>query len=451
MGQKITQPLPPFSAELYQQKIVEVNPVNRGGQVEKVVGLTIEAQGPPSFVGEICSFETLSGQKVMGEVVGFREGKVLLLPLGEMEGIGPGTPVLALDQTLTTPVGEGLLGRVLDGLGRPLDGQGKLKTTDCYPLMASPPNPLARARIKTPLSLGVKAIDGLLTSGQGQRLGIFAGSGVGKSTLLGMIARNSDADINVIGLIGERGREVKEFIEKDLGPEGLARSVVVAATSDQPALVRIKGAYTATAIAEYFRDQGANVLLMMDSVTRFALAQREVGLAVGEPPATRGYTPSVFALIPKLLERSGTAEQGTITALYTVLVEGDDMNEPVADTVRGTLDGHIVLSRALAHENHYPAIDILASVSRLMIDLASAEHQKAAALLRELLAVYTANEDLINIGAYVQGSNPRVDLAIKMYPGIQRFLRQAVQDSFSPEQTVELLKNLVAEVEEGVL
>ena len=451
MRQKITQPLPPFSAELYQQKIVEVNPVNRGGQVEKVVGLTIEAQGPPSFVGEICSFETLSGQKVMGEVVGFREGKVLLLPLGEMEGIGPGTPVLALDQTLTTPVGEGLLGRVLDGLGRPLDGQGKLKTTDCYPLMASPPNPLARARIKTPLSLGVKAIDGLLTSGQGQRLGIFAGSGVGKSTLLGMIARNSDADINVIGLIGERGREVKEFIEKDLGPEGLARSVVVAATSDQPALVRIKGAYTATAIAEYFRDQGANVLLMMDSVTRFALAQREVGLAVGEPPATRGYTPSVFALIPKLLERSGTAEQGTITALYTVLVEGDDMNEPVADTVRGTLDGHIVLSRALAHENHYPAIDILASVSRLMIDLASAEHQKAAALLRELLAVYTANEDLINIGAYVQGSNPRVDLAIKMYPGIKRFLRQAVQDSFSLEQTVELLKNLVAEVEEGVL
>lgn len=451
MGQMIGPPIPPFSAKQYRQKLIEVNPVNRGGQVEKVVGLTIEAQGPPSYVGETCSFMTLSGQKVMGEVVGFREGKVLLLPLGEMEGIRPGTPVLALDQTLTTPVGAGLLGRVLDGLGRPLDGQGRLESAGCYPLMASAPNPLARARIQTPLSLGVKALDGLLTCGQGQRLGIFAGSGVGKSTLLGMIARNSSADINVIALIGERGREVKEFIEKDLGPEGLARSVVVAATSDQPALVRIKGAYTATAIAEYFRDQGTNVLLMMDSVTRFALAQREVGLAVGEPPATRGYTPSVFALIPKLLERSGTAARGSITALYTVLVEGDDMNEPVADTVRGTLDGHIVLSRALAHENHYPAIDILASVSRLMIDLASTEHQKAAAILRELLAVYRTNEDLINIGAYVAGSNPRVDLAIKMYPEIQKFLRQEVQDSFCLEQTVELLQNLVAEVEEGVL
>ena len=356
-----------------------------------------------------------------------------------------------MNKHFTSLSGGTFIGRVLDGLGYPLDGQGRLETVGCYPLRANAPNPLARARIQTPLSLGVKALDGLLTCGQGQRLGIFAGSGVGKSTLLGMIARNSSADINVIALIGERGREVKEFIEKDLGSEGLARSVVVAATSDQPALVRIKGAYTATAIAEYFRDQGSNVLLMMDSVTRFALAQREVGLAVGEPPATRGYTPSVFALIPKLLERSGTAARGSITALYTVLVEGDDMNEPVADTVRGTLDGHIVLSRALAHENHYPAIDILASVSRLMIDLASAEHQKAAAILRELLAVYRANEDLINIGAYVAGSNPRVDLAIKMYPKIQRFLRQEIQDCFRLEQTVELLQNLVAEVEEGVL
>jgi len=451
MGRTLQKGFPAFCAEQYRKKLTMVQPLCRSGQVEKVVGLTVEAEGPPTYVGEICQLKTRTGQQVLGEVVGFRAGKTLLLPLGEMEGIGPGSEVVALDRTLETPVGEGLLGRVLDGLGRPIDGKERPKASGYYPLVANVLNPLARARIKKPLSLGVKAIDGFLTCGQGQRLGIFAGSGVGKSTLLGMIARNSAADINVIGLIGERGREVKEFIEKDLGPEGLARSVVVAATSDQPALVRIKGAYTATAIAEYFRDQGANVMLMMDSVTRFALAQREVGLAVGEPPATRGYTPSVFALIPKLLERSGTAERGSITALYTVLVEGDDMNEPVADTVRGTLDGHIVLSRALAHENHYPAIDILASVSRLMIDLASEEHRKAAAFIRELMAVYKANEDLITIGAYATGSNPRVDLAIKMYPAIQQFLRQDIQERFSLAQTVELLENLVAEAGEGVL
>ena len=451
MGRTLQEGFPAFCADPYRKKLAAVEPLCRLGQVEKVVGLTLEAEGPPTYVGEVCYLKTRSGQQVLGEVVGFRAGKALLLPLGEMEGIGPGSEVVALDRTLETPVGEGLLGRVLDGLGRPIDGREKPKTSGYYPLMADVRNPLARSRIEKPLSLGVKAIDGLLTCGQGQRLGIFAGSGVGKSTLLGMIARNSAADVNVIGLIGERGREVKEFIEKDLGPEGLARSVVVAATSDQPALVRIKGAYTATAIAEYFRDQGANVMLMMDSITRFALAQREVGLAVGEPPATRGYTPSVFALIPKLLERSGTAERGSITALYTVLVEGDDMNEPVADTVRGTLDGHIVLSRDLAHENHYPAIDILASVSRLMIDLASSEHRKAAATVRELMAVYRANEDLINIGAYAKGSNPRVDLAIKMYPAIQKFLRQDIEENISLAQTVEMLQTLVAEVGEGVL
>lgn len=451
MGRSFQKEIPAFCADHYRKKLTVVEPLSRLGQVEKVVGLTLEAEGPPTYVGEICYLKTRSGQKVLGEVVGFRAGKTLLLPLGEMEGIGPGSEVIALDRTLETPVGEGLLGRVLDGLGRPIDGRGKPQISGYYPLMAEAINPLARARIEKPLSLGVKAIDGFLTCGQGQRMGIFAGSGVGKSTLLGMIARNSAADVNVIGLIGERGREVREFIDKDLGPEGLARSVVVAATSDQPALVRIKGAYTATAIAEYFRDQGANVLLMMDSVTRFALAQREVGLAVGEPPATRGYTPSVFALIPKLLERSGNAERGSITALYTVLVEGDDMNEPVADTVRGTLDGHIVLSRALAHENHYPAIDILASVSRLMIDLASEEHKKAAAALRELMAVYKANEDLINIGAYAAGSNPRVDLAIKMYHAIKRFLRQEIEEKFTLAQTVELLQELVAEAGEDVL
>ncbi|NLC53189.1 MAG: flagellar protein export ATPase FliI [Firmicutes bacterium] len=451
MGRTLQEGFPAFCADPYRKKLAAVEPLCRLGQVEKVIGLTLEAEGPPTYVGEVCYLKTRSGQQVLGEVVGFRAGKALLLPLGEMEGIGPGSEVVALDRTLETPVGEGLLGRVLDGLGWPIDGREKPKTSGYYPLMADVRNPLARSRIEKPLSLGVKAIDGLLTCGQGQRLGIFAGSGVGKSTLLGMIARNSAADVNVIGLIGERGREVKEFIEKDLGPEGLARSVVVAATSDQPALVRIKGAYTATAIAEYFRDQGANVMLMMDSITRFALAQREVGLAVGEPPATRGYTPSVFALIPKLLERSGTAERGSITALYTVLVEGDDMNEPVADTVRGTLDGHIVLSRDLAHENHYPAIDILASVSRLMIDLASSEHRKAAATVRELMAVYRANEDLINIGAYAKGSNPRVDLAIKMYPAIQKFLRQDIEENISLAQTVEMLQTLVAEVGEGVL
>ncbi len=451
MGRTLQKGYPAFCADPYRKKLATVEPLCRLGQVEKVVGLTLEAEGPPTYVGEVCYLKTRSGHQVLGEVVGFRAGKALLLPLGDMEGIGPGCEVIALDRTLETPVGEGLLGRVLDGLGRPIDGRGKPKISGYYPLMADVRNPLDRSRIKKPLSLGVKAIDGLLTCGQGQRMGIFAGSGVGKSTLLGMIARNSAADVNVIGLIGERGREVKEFIEKDLGPAGLARSVVVAATSDQPALVRIKGAYTATAIAEYFRDQGANVMLMMDSVTRFALAQREVGLAIGEPPATRGYTPSVFTLIPKLLERTGTAERGSITALYTVLVEGDDMNEPVADTVRGTLDGHIVLSRALAHENHYPAIDVLASVSRLMIDLANSEHRKAAATVRELLAVYRANEDLINIGAYAKGSNPRVDLAIKMYPAIQKFLRQEIEEKVSLEQTVELLQNLVAEAGEGVI
>ncbi|NLW56223.1 MAG: flagellar protein export ATPase FliI [Firmicutes bacterium] len=451
MTEPLKKELAPFSAERYQQMLKRCDPVQRLGQVEKVGGLTLEAVGPPTFIGEACLVETLSGSKVLGEVVGFREGKVQLFPLGDMEGIGPGSKIIALGQSLKVPVGPGLLGRVLDGLGRPIDQAGPLNNEKTYPLTAAPPQPMARRRIKPPLALGVKAIDGFLTCGKGQRLGIFAGSGVGKSTLLGMIARNSSADVNVIGLIGERGREVKDFLEKDLGPEGLARSVVVVATSDQPALVRIKGAYVATAIAEYFRDTGADVMLMMDSVTRFALAQREVGLAVGEPPATRGYTPSVFTLIPRLLERSGTTEQGSITALYTVLVEGDDMNEPVADTVRGTLDGHIVLSRDLAHENHYPAIDILASVSRLMTELASPEHLAAAAFLRENLAVYRANEDLINIGAYVAGSNPRVDLAIKMYPALTKFLRQGINETVSFEQTVDELLKLQAEGAESAV
>lgn len=438
----------PFSAGSYIRALKEVDPLCRLGQVQKVIGLTLESIGPPAFLGEACLLKPSSSEGVFAEVVGFREGKILLLPLGEMEGIGPGSEVTALGKRLEVRVGPELLGRILDGLGQPLDGKGPIRGDCFYPLTATPLNPLERKRITEPLSLGVKAIDALLTCGKGQRLGIFSGSGVGKSTLLGMIARNTSADVTVIGLIGERGREVREFIERDLGEEGLARSVVVAATSDQPALVRIKGALTATAIAEYFRDRGNDVMLMMDSVTRFALAQREVGLAIGEPPATRGYTPSVFALLPKLLERSGTALKGSITALYTVLVEGDDMNEPVADAVRGTLDGHIVLSRDLAHQNQYPAIDILASVSRLINELATPSQNKAAARVREILSIYRANEDLINIGAYTAGNNPRVDSAVKMYRPIMDFLKQEIEERSSLETAVEKMIALIS-TEEG--
>ncbi|HYH02617.1 MAG TPA: FliI/YscN family ATPase, partial [Bacillota bacterium] len=356
--------------------------------------------------------------------------------LGDMTGISPGSEIVATGEKLQVEVGPGLLGRVLDGLGNPLDDRGPLLSGNFSPLSAPPPNPLTRRRIETPLALGVKVIDGLLTCGRGQRVGIFAGSGVGKSTLLGMIARNTEADINVIGLIGERGREVRDFLERDLGPEGLARSVVIVATSDQPALVRMKGAMVATAVAEYFRDQGHDVMLMMDSVTRFAIAQREVGLAVGEPPTTRGFTPSVFAMLPRLLERSGTAESGSITGLYTVLVEGDDMNEPIADAVRGILDGHIVLSRQLAHLNHYPAIDVLASVSRLMSELAVPAHRQAAGILRSLLATYRDNQDLINIGAYAPGSNAQIDAAIRQIDNINRFLRQSTDENISYADTV---------------
>jgi flagellum-specific ATP synthase len=345
---------------------------------------------------------------------------------------------------LTVEVGENLLGRVLDGLGRPFDGRGPLNGDAQYPLQNSPPDPLERQRIKEPLPVGVRAIDGLLTCGKGQRIGIFAGSGVGKSTLLGMMARNTTADVNVIGLVGERGREVREFIERDLGPEGLARSVVVVATSDQPALIRLKGAYTATAIAEYFRDKGYDVLFMMDSVTRFAAAQREVGLAVGEPPATRGYPPSVFAIMPKLLERTGPGRAGTITALYTVLVEGDDMNEPIADTVRGILDGHIVLSRRLADRGHYPAIDVLASVSRVMPEVISREHLRAAIQVKEMMAAYQEMEDLINIGAYQSGTNPRVDRAISLIESIRGFLKQDVDEGSTLDAALTGLLDIAA-------
>lgn len=427
---------PMFNAERYRTPLQSVHSIVCTGRVNQILGLTIEGDGPAVNLGEYCLVKQKDGDYLPAEVVGFKSGRVVLMPLGEMTGISPGNEIIASGRQLQVEVGQGLLGRVLDGLGHPMDGKGPLLTGAYYPLNATPPNPLTRQRIKTPLAMGIRAIDGLLTCGRGQRVGIFAGSGVGKSTLLGMISRNTDADINVIGLIGERGREVRDFLERDLGPEGLARSVVVVATSDQPALVRLKGALVATAVAEYFRDLGYNVMLMMDSVTRFAMAQREVGLAVGEPPTTRGYTPSVFALLPRLLERSGTAEQGSVTGLYTVLVEGDDMNEPIADAVRGILDGHIVLSRELAHLNHYPAIDVLASVSRLMVELVSGGHRKSAGELRSILATFRDNQDLINIGAYASGSNPKIDAALSMINTVNGFLQQEIEEKFSYADTV---------------
>jgi len=413
------------------------------GKVTKVVGLTIEAEGPETHVGALCHIKSRMGKDVLAEVVGFRDKSVLLMPIGDMNGIGPGSTVVAASKSLEVGVGQDLLGRVLDGLGRPMDGKGPINIEKYYPVENKPPNPMTRPRINQVLPMGVKSIDGLLTVGKGQRLGIFAGSGVGKSTLLGMIARNSKSDVNVIALIGERGREVRDFLERDLGEEGLKRSVVVIATSDQPALIRLKGAMVATSIAEYFRDCGKDVILLMDSLTRFSMAQREIGLAAGEPPVTRGYPPSVYAIMPKLLERAGTSEKGSITGLYTVLVEGDDMNEPITDTARGILDGHIVLSRKLAHRNHYPAIDVLASISRVMNDIADERHKKLAGILRQYLAVYTDSEDLINVGAYVMGSNPEIDRAIELNPSINEFLIQDVNESYDFDEIIKLLEKAV--------
>ncbi|WP_242832556.1 flagellar protein export ATPase FliI [Desulfosporosinus orientis] len=419
----------------------QIEPISAQGRVSKIVGLMVETIGPRASVGEYCHIITRDGRELPAEVVGFRDSTTLLMPLGELEGISPGDCVLSQRQKLTVPVGPSLLGRILDGLGYPLDGR-PLKTEISYPLHNKPPNALLRPRILESLSVGVRPIDGMLTIGRGQRMGIFAGSGVGKSTLLGMMARNTVADINVIALIGERGRELRDFIEKDLGPEGLARSVIIVATSDQPALVRLKAAFTATAVAEYFRDNGQNVLLMMDSVTRFAMAQREVGLTVGEPPATRGYPPSVFALLPKLLERSGMAEIGSITGIYTVLVDGDDHNEPIADSVRGILDGHIVLTRELAMQNQFPAIDILQSVSRVMNDVVSQEQLELAGKVREHIAVYRDAKDLIDIGAYTPGSNPKIDAAIAHMDRILAFNRQRVDEQVKYEEMLQHLKGI---------
>lgn len=425
----------------YKNKIKKMNMIKNKGYVDQVIGLIIYSLGPRASIGELCYINS-ENEQIPAEVVGFRDGRILLMPLGIFAGISPGTEVVATGSSLNVKVSEKLRGRVLDALGNPMDS---LNAVDgqIYPLSNTPPHPLQRKRIDSVLEAGVKVIDGMLTCGIGQRMGIFAGSGVGKSTLLGMISRNSKADINVIGLIGERGREVKEFLEKDLGPEGLERSIVVVASSDQPALYRIKGAYTATAIAEYFRDQGYNVMLMMDSVTRFAMALRELGLAIGEPPATKGYTPSVFAELPKLLERAGASDKGTITGLYTVLVDGDDMNEPIADAVRGILDGHIVLSRRIAAQNHYPAVDILNSVSRVMKDIVTNDHYNLAQEIKELTAVYNEAKDLIDVGAYVPGSNPKIDLAISKIDKINAFLRQDVYANYSLEETVEIMNNII--------
>lgn len=413
------------------------------GKVVKVVGLTIETLGPDARLNDICSIYPKNEEEepVMAEVVGFKDKRILLMPFGNMEGIGPGCIVENSGRRLEIPVGDDLLGRVLDGLGRPVNGE-VYDSPIRYPVEAMPPDPLERAIIDQVLPLGVKAVDGLLTVGKGQRIGIFAGSGVGKSTLLGMFARNTKADINVIALIGERGREVLEFIERDLGPEGMKRSVLVVATSDKPAVLRNKAAKTATAIAEYFRDQGKDVLLMMDSLTRFSMAQREIGLASGEPPVTRGYPPSVYAEMPKLLERAGTDRQGSITGLYTVLVDGDDFNEPITDTARSILDGHIMLDRRLAQKNHYPAIDVLQSISRVMGQVAESEHKKSAGLLKNALATYNEAEDLINIGAYKKGSNPNIDFAIEKIGQVNDFLMQDLYEKFTFEEEIDMLEQM---------
>ncbi len=425
------------------RKLREGTYFHKLGKVVNVVGLTVESAGPDAKLGDLCEIfpedETL--KPILAEVVGFKDKKTLLMPYEATDGIGLNCMVQNLGRPLSVKVCDDMLGKTLDGLGRPTVGES-LNFGENYPVEATPPDPMSRAIIDEVLSLGVKAVDGLLTVGKGQRIGIFAGSGVGKSTLMGMFARNTKADINVIALIGERGREVREFIERDLGEEGMRRSVVVVATSDKPALERNKAAKTATAIAEYFRDKGKDVLLMMDSLTRFSMAQREIGLASGEPPVSRGYPPSVYSEMPKLLERAGRASQGSITGLYTVLVDGDDFNEPITDTARSILDGHIVLSRKLGHKNHYPAIDVLASISRCMSQIVDRDHKKLAGKLKNVLATYNEAEDLINIGAYKAGSNPNIDYAIKKIDAVNAFLMQDVEEKFDYEQTLEMLKQL---------
>jgi flagellum-specific ATP synthase len=433
----------------YKSIVTDVQETPHIGRVVQAIGLGIETGGPDAKLGDILEIESKNDSRLMCEVVGFKEDRILLMPFGDMEGIGPGSKVVSTGQPFRVRVGESLLGRVLDGLGKPIDDLGPIHTREQRPIFAQPPHPLKRQRIKEPLPIGIKAIDGFATMGRGQRLGIFAGSGVGKSTLLGMVARGSLADINVIALVGERGREVLDFIEKDLGQDGLDKSVVVVATSDQPALVRVRAPFVATTIAEYFRDLGFNVMFMMDSATRLAMAQREVGLTSGEPPTTKGYPPSVFGMMPRLLERAGQSEKGSITGIYTVLVDGDDLNDPIADSLRSILDGHIVLSRKIAERNQFPAVDILASVSRLMCEVTTDEHQMASGVLRDLLAAYSEAEDLIQIGAYVEGSTPRIDKAIGLVPELNSFLKQLPDEKCDWQDCVDGLINLAGLAERG--
>ncbi len=430
-----------ISLERFRARLERADPLPVTGRVIRTVGLVVESRGPRARVGEICELVGDAGTPPLPlEVVGFRENTLLTVPLGTTAGIRPGDRIVSRGRVSSIPVGPGLLGRVIDGLGRPLDGLGDVDSREQYPLYPPPLNPLERDGVTAPLGTGVRAIDGLLTCGRGQRLGLFGGSGVGKSTLLGMMARSTSADIAVIGLIGERGREVRGFLEHDLGPEGLQRAVVVASTSDNPPLVRIRAAYAATAIAEYFRDQGRSVLLMMDSVTRFAMAQREIGLAAGEPPTAKGYPPSVFAMLPGLLERAGGVRgRGSITGLYTVLVDGDDTNEPIADAVRGILDGHVVLSRDLAARNHYPAIDILQSVSRTMPDVTGVEHRTKAGQVRGWLSTLRDSEDLVSVGAYVPGSSARIDEALTKRDAVEAYLRQPVHEPSGYDESVAAL------------
>ncbi|MGK9163007.1 flagellar protein export ATPase FliI [Bacillus subtilis] len=421
----------------------------RYGKVKRVIGLMIESKGPASSIGDVCLIyaKGQSGKVIKAEVVGFQEENILLMPYLEAASIAPGSIVEATGESLRVKVGTGLIGQVIDAFGEPLDGKLLPKGLSPVSTEQSPPNPMKRPPIREKMGVGVRSIDSLLTVGKGQRIGIFAGSGVGKSTLMGMIAKQTEADLNVIALVGERGREVREFIEKDLGKEGLKRSIVVVATSDQPALMRLKAAYTATAIAEYFRDKGKNVMFMMDSVTRVAMAQREIGLAAGEPPTTKGYTPSVFAILPRLLERTGANEHGTITAFYTVLVDGDDMNEPIADTVRGILDGHIVLDRALANKGQFPAVNVLKSISRVMSNISTRQHLDAANKFRELLSTYQNSEDLINIGAYKRGSSREIDEAIQFYPQLIQFLKQGTDEPALLEESIAVLTSLTGNEE----
>ena len=418
--------------------------MSRTGKIENIVGMSIEASGGRAAIGDICRiYSNESGGQVPAEVVGFKNDHILLMPYANMSGISAGNFVRNTGKRLTLPVGPFLRGRVINALGQPIDGLEPFGRGDTFSVDSTYINPMTRPPIRERMEFGVKAIDSLLTIGKGQRIGIFAGSGVGKSTLMGMIAKNVKADINVIALVGERGREVLEFMQKDLGEEGMRRSILVVATSDQPAMLRMKCPSVATSIAEYFRDQGYDVLLMMDSLTRFAMAQREIGLAIGEPPVARGYTPSMYAEMPKLLERSGNFEKGSITGVYTVLVEGDDTNEPIADTVRGILDGHIVLSRQLANANHFPAIDVGASISRLMVEIVSPEHRQLAGKLRDVMGVYEKNADLVSIGAYKAGSNPKLDHALKKMDAINQFLTQGIDESFSYEESLRQLRRIM--------